>query len=147
MRAGTAAARGRRQRGEQQGEEAQRDAGPRPDCTRERRARRGTRSGLVGTLLAQKLLDLGDEIAGGRQLVARLRRGRRRILLALLRLLPLELLDVLRDLRVLRDDLLQVLLELLRRLLEVRQIRLGVSSESTRRTSAIEALGFSMPEM
>src|SRR4030095_9914549 len=72
-----------------------------------------------GALLPQELLDLGHEVARRGQLVARPRR-RGRILLALLRLLALELLDIVGDLRVLRNDLLEVLLELLRGLLEVR---------------------------
>src|SRR5262249_56999498 len=70
----------------------------------------------VWTWLEEKLLDLGDELGGRRQMARPGLGGRRRPLGGVTRL---ELLDVVRDLRVLRDDLFQVGIELLHRLVEV----------------------------
>src|SRR5262249_38776783 len=73
----------------------------------------------VWTWLEEKLLDLGDEL-GGRRQIARTGLGGRRGLLGCVT--RLELLDVVRDLRVLRDDLFQVGIELLHRLLEISDV-------------------------
>src|SRR5713101_9379899 len=65
----------------------------------------------IGALLTQELLDLRDEVRRRRKLVAR-QSGLRG--LVLVGRLPLELADVLGDLRVLADDLVEVLVELSR---------------------------------
>ena len=101
------------------------DESARGEPAQARRPAVGRSYGFSGLLLAKELLDLGDEVRGRRQFVAR-GIGVRVGLLVLVGLLLLELRHVLGDLGVLGDDAVQVLLELAGGLVQIGEVGLRI---------------------